>query len=234
MTEREQAADHLKVIRSLMERATVYRTISWPTALGGGTLATILSAVLFLREQADVVNGTVEEKGIAPGAWIMCWIVALILTAVFNGFLISRKSRAENRPFFSPGLKMALRAFVPPMLAGGIIGIALTLSVTPAIGASLWVIFYGLALLATRGLAPVSIPRLGWLLLVSGLVAFLYSWSDGAHPLPVLGVPQHMESPMLEANLIMGTCFGLVHLVYGVIVMRNSRREEESTGIEGD
>ena len=38
---------------------------------------------------------------------------------------------------------------------------------------------------------------------------------------------------MLEANLIMGTCFGLFHLVYGVIVMRNSRREEESTGVEG-
>ena len=173
MTEREQAADHLKVIRSLMERATVYRTISWPTALGGGTLATILSAVLFLREQADLVNGTVEQKGIAPGAWIMCWIVALILTAVFNGFLISRKSRSEKRPFFSPGLKMALRAFVPPMLAGGIIGIALTLSVTPAIGASLWVIFYVFSLHATLGLFPDSIPLVVGLFLVAGLAAFL-------------------------------------------------------------
>ena len=163
----------------------------------------------------------------------MCWIVALILTAAFNGFLISRKSRSEKRPFFSPGLKMALRAFVPPMLAGGIIGNALTLSVTPAIGASLWVIFYGLALLATRGLAPVSIPRLGWLLLVSGLASFLYSCSDGAYPLPGLGVPEHMESPMLEANLIMGICFGFFHLVYGVIVMRNSRREEKGAGSEG-
>ena len=230
MTEREQAADHLKVIRSLMERATVYRTISWPTALGGGSLAVILSAVLFLREQADINNGTMEEKGISPGAWIICWMVALALTALFNVFLISRKSRLEGRPFFSSGLRMALRAFVPSMLAGGIIGITLALSVTPAIGASLWVIFYGLALLATRGLAPVSIPRLGWVLLAAGLAAFLYSWSDGAHPLPGLGFPEHMESPMLEANLIMGTCFGLVHLVYGVIVMRNSREEESEDG----
>ena len=230
MTEREQAADHLKVIRSLMERATVYRTISWPTALAGGSLAVILSAVLFLREQADINNGTMEEKGISPGAWIICWMVALALTALFNVFLISRKSRQEGRPFFSSGLRMALRAFVPPMLAGGIIGIALALSVTPAIGASLWVIFYGMALLATRGLAPVSIPRLGWVLLVVGLAAFLYSWSDGAHPLPGLGIPEHMESPMLEANLIMGTCFGLVHLVYGLMVRRHSRKEGGEDG----
>ena len=232
MTEREQAADHLKVIRSLMERATVYRTISWPTALFGGSLAVLLAAVLFLREQANITNGTLEEKRILEASWVICWMVALVLTAFFNGLLISRKSRSEGRPFFSPGLKMALRAFIPPMLAGGIIGIALTFLVTSAIGASLWVIFYGLALLATRGLAPVSIPRLGWVLLVSGLAAFLYAWSDGAHPLPGLGVPEQMESPMLAANLIMGTCFGFFHLVYGVIVMRNSRREEAAAGGE--
>ncbi|MEC8942818.1 MAG: hypothetical protein VYC95_08800, partial [Verrucomicrobiota bacterium] len=127
MTEREQAANHLKVIRSLMERTTVYRTISWPTALFGGSLAVLLAALLFLREQAAILEGTVGEKGISEGSWVICWLVALVLTTLFNVMLVSRKSKREGRPFFSPGLKMALRAFIPPMLVGGVLGIALTL-----------------------------------------------------------------------------------------------------------
>ncbi|MFP6864984.1 MAG: hypothetical protein VCA35_03505 [Roseibacillus sp.] len=218
MTEREQAADHLKVIRSLMERATVYRTISWPTALFGGSLAGILSSLIFLREQAAINSGE-NEKMITERAWVICWVVALILTGLFNAFLISRKSKREERAFFSPGLKLALRSFVPPMLAGGIMGTALT-SETAAIGAAIWVICYGLALLATRSLAPKSIPRLGWAFLLAGIASFAYAWSDWDNPLPLVGAPDQMESPMLEANLIMGLCFGIFHLSYGLIVMK--------------
>ena len=233
MTEREQAADHLKVIRSLMERTTVYRTISWPTALFGGSLAVLLAALLLFREQAAILEGSVGEKGISEGSWVTCWMVALVLTTLFNIWLISRKSKREGRPFFSPGLKMALRAFIPPMLAGGVLGIALTLKADgdSAAGASIWVTCYGLALLATRGLAPASIPRLGLAFLIAGLAAFLYWWSDGANQLPGLGTPDRMESLMLEASLIMGFCFGFFHLVYGVIVMRASKEEN---GVLGD
>jgi hypothetical protein len=222
MTEREQAADHLKVIRSLMERATVYRTISWPAALFGGGVAVILAVLIFLREQAAIRDGH-PEKMISEEAWVGCWVVALILTSLFNILLVSRKSKREGRPFFSPGLKLALRALFPPMFAGGVIGIGLTLSETAAIGASIWVMCYALALLATRGLAPKSITRLGWTFLGAGLGSFLYAWSDGADRVPGVGAPDHMESPMLEANLIMGICFGVFHLLYGVIVMKTGK-----------
>ena len=227
MTEREQAADHLKVIRSLMERATVYRTISWPTALVGGSLAVILAALIFLREQAALNDGTIAEKGISEPAWLACWFVALGLTSAFNSWLVARKSKREGRPFFSPGLKLALRAVIPPMLAGGVIGTGLTLSGTAALGAAIWIICYGLALLATTGLAPKSIPRLGWAFLIAGIISFLYAWSDGANPLPGIGAPDHLESPMLEANLMMGICFGLFHLCYGIIVMKTNPGENE-------
>lgn len=232
MTEREKAADHLKVIRSLMERATVYRTISWPTALFGGTLAVILSALLFFREQAAISGAEGEERLISERAWVLCWIVALVVTSSFNVFLVARKSKREKRLFFSPGLKMALRAFVPPMLAGGVVGTGLTLSGTAAMGASIWVICYGLALHATRSLAPKSIPRLGWAFLLAGIAAFFYTWSDGSNPLPAVGAPDHMESPMLEANLIMGICFGVFHLLYGFIVMKTDGDLSEA-GAEG-
>lgn len=226
MTEREQAANHLKVIRSLMERATVYRTISWPTALLGGSLAVILSALIFFRERAAIEKGMIAERAISEEAWVFCWMVALALTVFFNAWLVSRKSRREGRPFFSPGLKMGLRALLPPMLAGGVIGVGLTLSGAAALGASLWVTCYGLALLATRGLAPVSMLRLGHAFLYAGLACFLYSWREGPNPLSGEEAPHDMERSMLAANLIMAICFGLFHLIYGVIVMRASGGEE--------
>ena len=45
-----------------------------------------------------------------------------------------------------------------------------------------------------------------------------------------MGTPERMESLMLEANLIMGFCFGFFHLVYGVIVMRISKEEDGGSG----
>ena len=73
MTEREQAADHLKVIRSLMERATVYRTISWPTALfrrdPGRDLWRPSS---ILREQIAISgDGGGSRKMISEESWVL-------------------------------------------------------------------------------------------------------------------------------------------------------------------
>ena len=42
----DAAAEHLRTIRSLMERATVYRAISGPGALLGGVLALGVGGVL--------------------------------------------------------------------------------------------------------------------------------------------------------------------------------------------
>jgi hypothetical protein len=226
MTEQERAAENLKVIRSLMERATVYRAISWPTALFGGSLAIMLSTLLFLREDLAIGGGGDAPSLMSEAAWIGCWLVALVITSIFNSALIGRKTARDQSRFFSPGLKMALRALVPPLLAGGVLGMghALSSAGTAAGCAAIWVICYGLALLATISIAPRSIRWLGWSLLLAGVVVYLLVWSDGAHPLPFIGSFDHMESPMLEANLIMGLCFGVFHVIYGLIVMKLSRR----------
>lgn len=226
MTDRERAAENLKVIRALMERATVYRAISWPTALFGGVLAIILSSLLYFREKLAVAGGEDAPTLMSEAAWVICWLVALVVTVGFNSALIARKSARDESSFLSPGLKMALRALVPPMLVGGVLGVghALSTAGTAAGTAAIWVLCYGLALLATISIAPRSIRWLGWAFLVFGVAAYAMVWSDGGHPLPFIGVIAPMESPMLEANLIMGVTFGGLHLVYGLIVMILSRR----------
>ena len=75
----------------------------------------ILSALIFFRERAAIDEGMIAERAISEEAWVFCWMVALALTVFFNAWLVSRKSRREGRPFFSPGLKMGLRALLPSL-----------------------------------------------------------------------------------------------------------------------
>ena len=49
MDERQRAEEHLRVIRTLMERATIYRAISAPTALAGGLIALALTSAIWAR-----------------------------------------------------------------------------------------------------------------------------------------------------------------------------------------
>ena len=197
MTEQERAAEHLKVIRSLMERATIYRALSWPTALFGGVVAVILAVLLYFREEVAIGGGDGDITQMSEVAWVAVWLVALVVTGIFNAILVGRKASREKTAFFSPGLRMALRLVVPPMLAGGVLGIGRVLSDggMASEAAAIWVMCYGLALLATIGISPRSIRWLGWLFFVAGVAAYLFVWSDGAHPLPGVGADgAHGES----------------------------------------
>jgi hypothetical protein len=223
MTEQERAGEQLKVIRTLMERATVYRALSWQTALFGGALAIILSTVLFLREQGVVKNETEASHAfMSEWGWVLTWVIALIVVLGFNALLIAKKSKKGGREFFSPGLKMVMRSIIPPMVIGGVLGIGRALSSegSTAEAAAVWVCCYGLALAATAGIAPKSIPRLGWVFIIAGILVYAFVWGEGARPLPGGAMAQRLESPLLESNLIMGICFGLFHLIYGYIVMK--------------
>ena len=71
MDERKRAEEHLRVIRSLMERATIYRAISAPTALVGSILALALSATVWVREHHWAANAPAVMRHIS--ARRRCW-----------------------------------------------------------------------------------------------------------------------------------------------------------------
>jgi len=59
--ERSKAEQDLRVIRSLMERATVYRAISAPAALVAGFLSVFAAAAIYLNDQTSLgINRPVQ------------------------------------------------------------------------------------------------------------------------------------------------------------------------------
>jgi hypothetical protein len=210
--ERSKAEKDLRVIRSLMERATIYRAISAPAALVAGLFSIVAAAVIYLKHATNFGIGPVDAREFA-----VIWLIVLALAVVANAFFLWREARKDSRPFISSGMKLALRAIAPNLLIPA--AFTLWFFATGYKGgaeyelAVLWIAFYGLALLSTGLFAPRSLVFLGWAFLLSGLA------------LPALrNVLEVLPSDL--PNLAMGVTFGFYHLVYAVYTWPRRRAGE--------
>lgn len=202
--ERSKAEEDLRVIRSLMERATVYRAISAPAALVAGLLSIFAAGAIYRRP----VHGRVFAN---------VWLIVLALAVVTNALFIWREARNDGRPFISSGMKLALRAIAPNLLipaavtvwffTTGYKGAAEQELVVP------WIAFYGLALLSTGLFAPRSLVYLGCAFLLSALAIPAIR--------NVIG-----DLPANLPNVAMGITFGLYHLIYAVCAWPRKRADE--------
>ena len=220
MTQPPSAEEHLRVIRSLMERATVYRAISAPTALFGGLLSVVAAALIFLNNETAFRFrpriGAREFAGI--------WLVILVITIGLNAFFIRREAMRTNRPFISSGMKMALRAIGPCLL----IPLAVTiwffrigyLGNQEQFLVVVWTGFYGLALLATGLFAPRSLVLLGWAFLLTSLA------------IPVLDDLIETDFTADVPDLVMGATFGVYHLIYAACTWSGKSRLNAEPGEE--
>src|SRR5882762_2381098 len=101
MTDPDYASQQLRVIRSLMERATIYRSLSAPTALVGGLLSFGGFATAYYADQ--VLGQPLNSK-----EFLIVWLVILALTCLANAIFLWRGCVHRGDPFFSPGMKSAL------------------------------------------------------------------------------------------------------------------------------
>ena len=218
-----EAEEHLRIIRSLMEKATIYRAISAPTALIGGLTATGLGAWFYF--QARQAPPDSEDAQLAM-PFIVGWVAVLVVTTVANFWLIWRAACKRQEQFISPAMRKALWALFPPMLSGAfftvLMGFVWAGQTTWALP-PFWMVFYGLGLLATAQFSPRSIPILGWCFLLAGFVSF-----GVAYWLDVKGLMDRAEVQRATANLLMVATFGLFHLVYAACTWSRTGGDTES------
>ncbi len=190
MIERSEAEEHLRVIRSLMEKATIYRAISAPGALIGGGLSLAAAAVGVRLARPEVP---------------LVWGAVLIFTTLANLVLLRRDRHEGETGFLTQRMALALRGMLPALLAGGLV-VLLEIEGGWAAITSLWTLLYGVSLLAAAHFAPKSICWLGRAffgagagLLAAGTFVFDH-WCG--------------SDQVLAAHAIMGCTFGLFHLIY--------------------
>ncbi len=197
------AEEQLRIIRSLMEKATIYRAISAPGALIGGLLAVILAVVGYSGDPAQPTF-----------PFVAGWFSILLLTSAANTWLLWRDARRRGELFVSPGMKLALRSMAPGLIAGGL-STGIEGSGGHALTATLWVLCYGLSLLAASHFAPRSIQWLGLAFFLTGGVLLLDFILN-------LDSPADLDG-FRTGCLIMGLTFGVFHLLYAFCILYSTR-----------
>src|SRR3977135_2791252 len=138
------AAEHLQVIRTLMERSAVYRRALAPIMIFNGVLglaAAILGWAL---------------KIASPRSFILFWAGVALLALTGSFWIVRRQALKDSEPFWSPPTRRVTQALLPPLAAGFIISVVTLMSVDSAsepLGRVMgmlwlplaWVVLYGCA-----------------------------------------------------------------------------------------
>jgi hypothetical protein len=220
MIDRSEAEEHLRVIRSLMEKATIYRAISAEAAAVGGVLAVLASFAFgnWLRT-GEILAGRVSR--VPSEAFFGLWLIVLLVTAAANVWCLWRGAQRRGEAFISPGMRLACRALLPSYIVASFFTVLLFGIEMPGFIVPVWIICHGLALLSTTCFAPRSLGWLGWAFLAMGLAS---CWAIGkaAYAIPIVAGGADVDAlahqrdwrSLLLGQQWMALTFGLLHLIY--------------------
>lgn len=202
------AAEHLQVIRTLMERSAVYRRALAPVMIFNGLLGVAGGVAGWILQ--------IDSARVFIGYWAGVGVVAL--TGSF--LLVRRQALKESEPFWSPPTRRIAQALLPALFAGSVAGLLSLLCPSwdflqawalPA----LWILLYGCALTAAGFFMHRGIKLLGWLFILTGCALM----ASRCHTSTVLS--------LAAGHQVMGGVFGGLHLAYGIYLYFTERRRNE-------
>ena len=202
------AAEHLLVIRTLMERSAIYRRALAPIVLSLGCLGLAAATFGWWRQ--------IE----APRSFLLYWS-SVGLIGVTGAYLMARQQALKDaESFWSAPTRRVTQALLPPLFVG-FVASALAAVFSTAIGAAvwwvvpLWMVLYGCAIHAAGFFMPRGMKLFGWGFIVMGcLAAYRLGLGVGAGRLAL-------------AHVVMGVSFGGLHLAYGIYLYFTEKRNNE-------
>lgn len=181
----QSALEDIRFIRETMERSASFTAVpGWGGVAMGATA--LIASWLASRQQS-------------PSSWLAVWLGAAVLGASVALVATQRKAQRAGAPLTSgPGSKFA-RTFLPPIVAGAVLTVALYFSGRAGLLPGIWLLLYGTGVL-TGGAFSVAIVRvMGMSFMLAGMGAlWMPAWGDA----------------------FMAFGFGGLHIVFGVLIAR--------------
>ena len=198
----EWAENHLRTIRTLMEKAAVYRRALGPIALLTGAFG-VVGGVLGWGLKVD-----------ALGAFVIYWTLWAIVTLVAVFFAVRAQAMRDGEAIWSPPTRRVAVALAPPLTMGvGISVVTVFQSSEFASGhisvISLWIALFGVALTSAGFFMQRGIRFFGVVFLLVGMG---------------LGLADALVGLKWNPHLLMGLAFGGLHLVYGAYLRITERQ----------
>ena len=199
--ENKEALNTLNDIKDMMERSSKFKAISGLSIVIVGILASLVSAYIYFFLGDYHIN--------TPAKWRITIIVALCLLVVafLTVFVMAyaKARRHQLRFTMDATMRRLLFNFFIPMVAGGLLCIALLTQHHYGLVSSITLIFYGLALINCSHFSYHELRYLGFAELALGLIdCFMVDY----------------------ALLTWFLGFGLLHIVFGILFMIKYERSK--------
>jgi len=202
--------DDLSEIRSMMERASKFISLSGLAGVFAGIFALVGAAVaywyleIFLPQaEAPLMfkSLSIYDDGIL--FMLILAVVVLLLAFASAVFFTTRNSRKRNFPLWDHTSKKVLINLLVPLIAGAIFIFALIFYGNFVLIIPASIIFYGLSLINAGHFTYSDIKFLGYVELLVGFVSLF----------------------LIDYGLIIWTIsFGLLHIIYGVVMYNKYER----------
>jgi hypothetical protein len=172
-------------------RETMERAGAFTAVPGWGGILMGVSALM-----TALISGRLPSRDL----WFASWIGEAGLALAIGGWAMVQKAKAaKSTLFYGAGRKFALNLF-PAMIAGGVLTIVLYRQQLFGIMPGVWLLLYGVSVVTGGAFSVKIVPLMGISFMVLGTIALL--------------------SPFELANWFMAAGFGLLHIVFGIVIAR--------------
>ena len=185
------ALDNLRYIRETMEAAGSFTAVP-----GWGGIAMGFTAVA-----AAILASRAPSKQI----WLMEWLSAGLVAIALGVLAMWRKARARGIPLWSSPTRKFVFSFVPPLIAGAALTLALWRADMVNALPGVWLMLYGTGVITGGAFSVPVVPVMGVCFLAEGALALF---------LPSLW------PPLAWGNVWLGLGFGGLHILFGNIIAR--------------
>ena len=184
----DHALDNLRYIRETMERAGSFTAVpGWGGVAMG---ATALGA-------AGIASHAASFQ-----AWLAIWLAEGALAILIGVVAMWRKAHRADLPLWSGPTRKFLFSFIPPMVAGAVLTIALMRAGLYLAIPGMWLILYGAGVMGGGTFSVGIIPVMGACFLLEGSAMILampaFEWLD----------------------VWMGAGFGGLHVIFGTLIAK--------------
>jgi hypothetical protein len=180
------AIDNLRYIRETMERARSFTAVpGWGGVAMG---ATALGAAGIASHAASAQD------------WLLCWLIEGALAVAIGCLTMVRKARAAGMPLWSPPMRKFVFSFVPPLMAGAVLTVALLRTGSVSEIPGMWLMLYGAGVIAGGAFSLSVVPVMGAAFLALGTLAVF--------------------TPPAWADFWLGLGFGGLHVIFGAMIAR--------------
>ncbi len=178
--------ENLRFIRETMESAGQFTAVpGWGgVAMGASALGAAFLASL----------------QVSTAAWLTVWLTEAVVGIVIAGSTMLAKARALSTPVASGASRKFILAFIPAILVGGLITIALHHDADAHWLPGVWLLCYGAAITSAGAFSVRIVPLMGLCFMVTGAVA--------------------LRGPDAWGNVLLALGFGVLHVVFGLAIAR--------------